>query len=669
LGALALAAAVLGVCVARGTPVGASLMGQGAAPDAATVPIITGAFDQVKPRLAYSPGRNEFLLVWEQDRAEGTLTYGSIYCRRLSAGGAPLGSATLLSMSDAAYSPDVAYNPVRDEYLVLWHEYAGTYADVFGQRLASSGGKVGGVLTISSAANHQRSPSVACNTQTGAYLAAWSDQRNVPVSNRDIYASRLGSDGIPIGSPIVVCSQPGIQHNSDVTYNAAADLFLVAWEDYRSDPSANAIGDVYAQRVSSAGGLLGGNIAIGAAAYHQGAPASAWGPATDGVVVVWEDNRYEAGSDVWGRRVSATGNALSAQPVGQAAGAQNQACIAADASGGFLVVWKDNRNTQAEPGQPGDLYARLLDAQGSPVGGEWPLCLASGDQAMPAMCHSSAAGSHLVVWQDARSGDYDIYGQLVDAGGSTPTASATRTPTATAVVTPTPTRTRTRTPTETSTASRTATATRTATPTRTRHLTARMSLPLVLRARTATPGVSRTPTSTGGVTPTHTPTCELTPTQTCTPSRTQTPGETQELWFDDNTAESRLYLDEGQLGAVRFTVAGARRVERLRCYLKGELKWVRLAVYSADWQRLGMREVIPSIPDPQNGGWYDCDWTGQNVTVSGDFYVVLQWMSDSATGPWLGVDDTPPHSGRSYQGGIPPTQITNGDVMIRVVVR
>jgi hypothetical protein len=208
------------------------------------------------------------------------------------------------------------------------------------------------------------------------------------------------------------------------------------------------------------------------------------------------------------------------------------------------------------------------------------------------------------------------------------------TPTNTMYVTATPTRTRTATP------SRTPTRTATRRPGRNR-----MYVPLLLRKPTATP------------------------TRTRTPSKTPTLRPPQELAYDDGEPDARLFHVANQVGAVRFTVPGPRRIQTLRYYLKGEMKYVRLAVYNSSWQRLGMREVIPSIPNPQNGAWFDYDFWGENVTVNGDFYVVLQWMSDSTTGPWLGLDEDAPHAGRSYEGAIPPSLINDGDALIRVVVR
>jgi len=139
-----------------------------------------------------------------------------------------------------------------------------------------------------------------------------------------------------------------------------------------------------------------------------------------------------------------------------------------------------------------------------------------------------------------------------------------------------------------------------------------------------------------------------------------------EFSYDDGTPESALMNSAGQLAAVRFTVGSQSQVVRLRYYIKGEMRQVRVAVYDASWGQVYSEAVQPTVADPQGGGWFEWDITGQGITVNGDFYVVLEWLGD---GPQLGVDDDPPDHGRSYAGVLPPARIPSGNAMIRAVVR
>ncbi len=74
-----------------------------------------------------------------------------------------------------------------------------------------------------------------------------------------------------------------------------------------------------------------------------------------------------------------------------------------------LIVWADTT--------AGDIYARLINDQGAPVGPYFPVSLAAGTQISPTVAAGASGQGFLVVWQDARDGDWDVYGQRVSAAG------------------------------------------------------------------------------------------------------------------------------------------------------------------------------------------------------------------------------------------------------------
>jgi hypothetical protein len=75
--------------------------------------------------IAFDPTRDEFLVVWKDYNPYGIVPHWTIYAQKLDAGGAAVGSA--VSVSDdgglaAKAFPTVGYDPVNDEYLVVWTE-------------------------------------------------------------------------------------------------------------------------------------------------------------------------------------------------------------------------------------------------------------------------------------------------------------------------------------------------------------------------------------------------------------------------------------------------------------------------------------------------------------------------------------------------------------------
>ncbi len=77
-------------------------------------------------------------------------------------------------------------------------------------------------------------------------------------------------------------------------------------------------------------------------------------------------------------------------------------------AGEFLVVWRNGS----------DVVGQRYLATGQPLGELFDVSDTGGTHSYPSVAYSLIGDCYLVVWQDNRNGDYDIYGQLVDAGGA-----------------------------------------------------------------------------------------------------------------------------------------------------------------------------------------------------------------------------------------------------------
>lgn len=102
-------------------------------------------------------------------------------------------------------------------------------------------------------------------------------------------------------------------------------------------------------------------------------------------------------------------------PICSSSGDQWYGYIASDGAGGAIVTWWEYRTA----GKSADVFAQRLDSDGnilwSPDG--VPICTASGAQADPQIIADGSGGA-IISWRDARSGDYDIYAQRIDATGN-----------------------------------------------------------------------------------------------------------------------------------------------------------------------------------------------------------------------------------------------------------
>jgi hypothetical protein len=135
-----------------------------------------------------------------------------------------------------------------------------------------------------------------------------------------------------------------------------------------------------------------------------------------GAIVAWCDLR-SGNADIYVQRLSATGIAQWAAngvALCTATGSQLTPRIVPDGAGGAVVVWEDQR------GGNRDIYAQRVNEAGAV---QWTadgvaVSVAANDQKEYAVI-SDGAGGAIVAWSDYRSGtNYDIYAQRVNASGA-----------------------------------------------------------------------------------------------------------------------------------------------------------------------------------------------------------------------------------------------------------
>jgi hypothetical protein len=183
------------------------------------------------------------------------------------------------------------------------------------------------------------------------------------------------------------------QKSSDIAFDGTN--YLVVWTDYRNGTTS----DIYGARVRADGAVLDSNgilISTFTSTSSQINPTLTYfGPY---YLVVWEDQRSGAGSDIYGARVRTNGTPLDtiAAPFSTAPDVQAKPQIVFSGTDHFLVVWEDYRNFDSSGP---DIYGtRFTLASGvvDPLG--ILISPASGDQTEPALAYY---GPHyLVVWTD-----------------------------------------------------------------------------------------------------------------------------------------------------------------------------------------------------------------------------------------------------------------------------
>ena len=208
----------------------------------------------------------------------------------------------------------------------------------------------------------------------------------------------------------VICSARGPASVAGIASDGAGGA-IVVWQDQRGTDS-----NIYAQRFDRSGATLwtADGVAVCTAINEQQRPVIA-ADGFGGAVIAWDDTRNGA-EDVFVQRVNAAGvPQWTANGVGVslATNVQFAPAIVADGLGGAIVAWNDLRS-----GTSWDLYASHVTAAGVR---EWtanglPISVQPGSQLSASLAPDGTGGA-IIVWQDTRTGAYDVYGQRVSITG------------------------------------------------------------------------------------------------------------------------------------------------------------------------------------------------------------------------------------------------------------
>ncbi|MBS1253631.1 MAG: hypothetical protein MAG451_02684 [Anaerolineales bacterium] len=407
------------------------------------IPILRRAADQEWPAVAHNSQVGEYLVVWQDQRNFDT-TRLDVFAQRLAANGTFIGDAFPVVQQPMNQSfPHVAYNPIRNEFLVVWSDQRDVRtagSDVYARRVGADGALVGAEIPIATAFRPQLYPRVAYNPDADEYLIVWQDSRQSFVTSSDIYGQRIDGDGSLLDANFVISDNAAAQNQPDVAYSSATQHYLVAWDDERNSDGTGV--DIYAQLVAGTGILNGGDFALSTVPLNQGNVNIGYNTHQDEFLVAWEDFRdlSVTNIDIYGQAVNANG-ALRGDniPLSTGNNAEREPHVAFDSSlNGYLLVWRDDRN---EAGTGGDIFGRALDGAGAQVGGEFEVAVEIGTQRRAQVAYDAVAGEFLVTWEDARNfflGGRDIYGQRIEQRAQ-PTATPTNTATPTGTPTGTPT--------------------------------------------------------------------------------------------------------------------------------------------------------------------------------------------------------------------------------------
>jgi hypothetical protein len=301
----------------------------------------------VAPSVVYNSTNNEYLVVWPGDDNTAPLVDGEleVFGQRLSNLGAEIGTndfriSDMGPDGDAAYSafyPFVCFNPVFNNYLVVWTGDDNTAPlvenenEIFGQRLSGAGAEIGtNDFRISDMGpdgdtDYDASfPTAVYNTTNHEYLVVWYGDDNIAplvLDEQEIFGQRLSVVGAEIGTNDFRISDMGTNGNTVysaqtpyVTYNSDNNEYLVVWRgDDNTAPLINNDFEIFGQRIDNTGveigdndfqiSDMGGNAVYDAALY----PVSTYNTTNQEYLIIWsgDDNTGSLADDeqeIFGQR-------------------------------------------------------------------------------------------------------------------------------------------------------------------------------------------------------------------------------------------------------------------------------------------------------------------------------------------------------------------------------
>ncbi|MEM9597777.1 MAG: hypothetical protein AAGD06_26155 [Acidobacteriota bacterium] len=311
--------------------------------------------------------------------------------------------------------PDVAVAP--DGRAVAVWESVGQDNDgdaVVARYYDVDGSPVGDEFIVNShTTNHQSQSSIEM-APDGSFIILWRSSQQ-DGDGWGCYGQRFDPSGDPVGGEFLINGETtNNQENAFAAFDGDGNM-MVVWESEEQDGSA---GGIYGRAYDSAG-AAGDEFRVNTttSGWQNDVEIAAF---PSGFVAVWESLNVD--SDFRGvvyRRYAADGTPLAGEQLANVteAGNQNNAVVAVQPDGTFLIVWESD----GQDGSDATVIARLFAPDGTPTSGEIQLNqTTAGDQE-----HLSVAvdgmGGYVVIWDGEASsgGSFDeIWGRRILANGT-----------------------------------------------------------------------------------------------------------------------------------------------------------------------------------------------------------------------------------------------------------
>ena len=376
-------------------------------------PVIIENNSQKSPEMVEHPDGGA-VVTWQDDRESETLF--SVYAQHIDAllGQAQWGEDSVLVQGGNNLLPGIIKDSIFGFVIASYSSFQADFL-IYVQKLTKDGMLEWEPFTQPAstvrAAQPLRPPAMISDFNGGAILT-WADRRDRTALLPAVYAARLNQDGLPgweLGEVLVEsASSEGTAPVIIPDENGGALIAFIRPEQIGTTRDEVVVANVNAQ------GVLAWKTAFSGIESGRKRNVRLVRANAGTIVVIWEDLSTGPDWDIALQRLDPDGGLLGLPfEIANAPGDQVNPRTLSNGRGSVIVVWEDNRNSDT------DIYAQLIEANGNT---RWnanglAVSLAPEVQKNPVLTHDGLGGT-IVVWQDFRSGrDFDIYAQRVSEPG------------------------------------------------------------------------------------------------------------------------------------------------------------------------------------------------------------------------------------------------------------
>jgi len=246
-----------------------------------------------------------------------------------------------------------------------------------------------------------------------------------PTSGNDLIGVQYDLSGAPTGDPFLVHGFTSGRQANAVIAAQGDGSFIVVWECGRPGDPGQQDGDdegIFAQRFDSSADPVGTEFQVNEYTTFDQIEASVAALSDGGYLIAWSSVNGGGGRNVFARRYDNTGAPLTGefQVNSYTTGWQQRPSVVSTIAGGYALVWESYDPLGPDrDGSDTGIFGAVFDSAGVPVGTEFQVnAYTTHFQSLPRLLEL-AGGELAVAWNSASpTGDgTEVFARVLDAGG------------------------------------------------------------------------------------------------------------------------------------------------------------------------------------------------------------------------------------------------------------